>query len=262
MVKEHVIHWWIRDRVGLFLTETEKFHFDYLNKFNEKDIFDKITVCMAVDNASDELLDYLKNEFMSSINRDDINFVVYKNNPLSGEFYTYKNYVLSRLNDDVYLFYSHFKGARREGREPRFGEEKVWCTNLYQGCYDMEFVENNLPKVPMVGAHLEQKGVHWFDKWLWTGNRLMYEFKNPCFKTLYETSGGIYLDGSFHWINTIKMREYLKNKGVDSSEIMIDFDIPMRRTHLSEYYLCSLMDEKSCIAKYSELTIRDNIKKQ
>ena len=249
-----VCFWYINDRPTDEFLEMENLHFEKIKQYNIKQYFDKIDVHISINPKfhyaeHTEFFDKAVRKLQSCLGKN-INIVASENSPKYGEFSCYYDMVFKTLKDEIEpIFYFHFKGVKKF--DPIFIQSRTkWINILYDKCFS-ENILNHIGEYSMSGAHFEPCTRSWFEKWLWLGTFEKYKKSYPFLKNLQSTNCG-YLDGSFQWINPIKLKEYLFEKGVSIDDLFsIEFtdNDRIRYTHFSEYFLCSILDKSEINAE-------------
>ena len=250
-----VIHWFVKNRTNLTLTQMEQFHINHIKSYNFNDIFTNSIICLGIDDTNNNtLIDFIKS-ILKDIIPNPI-FVIIQNDRILGEFNTYYNYVFKQLKSDKKIFYMHFKGVSKEDNFHRFQAEKIWCENLYKGCFAKKVLYNK-DKFCLSGSHLECKDRTWFQRWLWLNSETLYTHKYPFFKNMNTST--LFLDGTFQWVNTKNMREYIEKFCNIDEFLNINFKLyNIRYTHFSEYFLCSILVKNKMLANFDN-QIRTNV---
>ena len=66
---------------------------------------------VLLDDVNDlKLFGFLKGEISKVLVNDNVEFRYCQNDPIKGEYVTFRPYVFDRIGEDVDIFYSHFKG--------------------------------------------------------------------------------------------------------------------------------------------------------
>ena len=127
---EWVMHVWGKKRDTLELNQVKKFHIDMLRTFHDQQKkFDKILINIALDDVNDlKLFDFLKGEIRKVLVNNNVEFRYCQNDPIKGEYVTFRPYVFDRIGEDVDIFYSHFKG---------YGS----CVTVYRESFPMRIVD-------------------------------------------------------------------------------------------------------------------------
>lgn len=174
--------------IGNEFTEYHELHLKLLSIYINR--FDNVDFILLYDdeNSIDETLNIIK----SYINREDINFIYVKNNPIYREGIVYKNYVIDRLNEfeeNELVFFGHTKGVANALCKANKYNTYSWIELMYW-C--------NLEKIYIVDAELLIKD-------------------NICFGAIYnydESSLVKYkwqYTGSFQWINPKRLYDIVKD---------------------------------------------------
>lgn len=259
---EWVIHVWGRKRDTLVLNSVEKFHIDLLRMYPEwQKGFDKILINIALDDIKDmNLFNFLKEEIGKVIVNKNVEFKYCQNDAIQGEYVTFRPYVFDRIGENVYVFYSHFKGYKscfkihKDSFPTRIIDicEMFWTYIMYRYSLNMEDVKKNLKNKCMYCWFILKNnkdehciGFHndYFNAILNVDER----YKEYIADDLHKHS-----PGSFQWYNLKKLGEVLKDKPLITS-VTTDFLINNSVknsvslcTHFSEVYLMNFLNEDEC----------------
>jgi hypothetical protein len=245
-----VIHWWVRERETLDLTETEMFHFSELKKYTSTiSLFDKITVSLSLDDVNNlSLINFAKSSFLANVKNKNVEFIIIQNNPASGEFKTYRDQVLSRIDSGEYILYTHFKGARANAitNVNMISQEKRWCSDMYSvvmGCNSINIIKKRY----LYGDKRQCKRVS-------KESELQYRTEeinhiNRLFRQ--DNPYRIYINkqahsrwryyGSFMWINTSLLYEHILDEGINKQCLLNVVDTLDKNGcsyYLSENFIC------------------------
>lgn len=259
---EWVMHVWGKKRDTLELNQVEKFHLDMLKTFRDQQKkFDRILVNIAIDDVNDlRLFEFLKKEIGSVLVNDNVEFRYCQNDPIKGEYVTFRPYVFDRIGEDVDIFYSHFKGygscvtVYKESFPRRIIDlcEMFWTYIMYNYSLNMKDVEKNLKKNSTYGWYMmrnkeDRHCIGFYDDYhncLQEGNE---EFKKYVADDLHK-----HYPGSFAWYNMKNIGKSLKDKPLITS---VTDEYLLRQsagkdvglcTHFCEVYLMNFLKEDEC----------------
>ena len=259
---EWVMHVWGKKRDTLELNQVEKFHLDMLKTFqNQQKKFDKILVNIALDDVNNmELFEFLKKEIGSVLVNDNVEFRYCQNDPIKGEYVTFRPYVFDRIGEDVDIFYSHFKGygtsvtVYKESFPMRIVDlcEMFWTYIMYNYSLNMKDVEKNLKKNSTYGWYMmrnkeDRHCIGFYDDYhncLQEGDE---RFKEYVADDLHK-----HYPGSFAWYNMKNIGKSLKDKPLITS---VTDEYLLRQsagkdvglcTHFCEVYLMNFLKEDEC----------------
>ena len=256
------MHVWGKKRDTLELNRVEKFHLDMLKTFQDQQKkFDRILVNIAIDDVNNlELFEFLKKEIGSVLVNDNVEFRYCQNDPIKGEYVTFRPYVFDRIGEDVDIFYSHFKGygscvtVYRESFPRRVVDlcEMFWTYIMYKYSLNMKDVEKNLKKNSTYGWYMmrnkeDRHCIGFYDDYhncLQEGNE---EFKKYVADDLHK-----HYPGSFAWYNMKNIGKSLKDKPLITSVTdeyllrqSVGKDVGLC-THFCEVYLMNFLKEDEC----------------
>ena len=259
---EWVMHVWGRKRDTLELNQVEKFHLDILKTFQEQHRrFDRILVNIALDDVNDQnLFEFLKKEIGSVLINDNVEFRYCQNDPIKGEYVTFRPYVFDRIGEDVDIFYSHFKGygtsvtVYKESFPMRIVDlcEMFWAYIMYKYSLNMKDVEKNLKKNSTYGWYMmrnkeDRHCIGFYDDYhncLQEGDE---RFKEYVADDLHK-----HYPGSFAWYNMKNIGKSLKDKPLITSVTdeyllrqSVGKDVGLC-THFCEVYLMNFLKEDEC----------------
>ena len=259
---EWVMHVWGRKRDTLELNQVEKFHLDILKTFQDQQKkFDRILVNIALDDVNNlELFEFLKKEIGSVLVNDNVEFRYCQNDPIKGEYVTFRPYVFDRIGEDVDIFYSHFKGygtsvtVYKESFPMRIVDlcEMFWAYIMYQYSLNMNDVEKNLKKNSTYGWYMmrnkeDRHCIGFYDDYhncLQEGDE---RFKEYVADDLHK-----HYPGSFAWYNMKNIGKSLKGKPLITSVTdeyllrqSVGKDVGLC-THFCEVYLMNFLKEDEC----------------
>ena len=259
---EWVMHVWGKKRDTLELNQVEKFHLDILKTFQEQHRrFDRILVNIALDDVNDQnLFEFLKKEIGSVLVNDNVEFRYCQNDPIKGEYVTFRPYVFDRIGEDVDIFYSHFKGygtsvtVYKESFPMRIVDlcEMFWTYIMYNYSLNMKDVEKNLKKNSTYGWYMmrnkeDRHCIGFYDDYhncLQEGDE---RFKEYVADDLHK-----HYPGSFAWYNMKNIGKSLKDKPLITS---VTDEYLLRQsagkdvglcTHFCEVYLMNFLKEDEC----------------
>lgn len=256
------MHIWGKKRDTLELNQVEKFHLDILKTFQDQQRrFDRILVNIALDDVNNlELFEFLKKEIGSVLVNDNVEFRYCQNDPIKGEYVTFRPYVFDRIGEDVDIFYSHFKGygtsvtVYKESFPMRIVDlcEMFWTYIMYNYSLNMKDVEKNLKKNSTYGWYMmrnkeDRHCIGFYDDYhncLQEGNE---EFKKYVADDLHK-----HYPGSFAWYNMKNIGKSLKDKPLITSVTdeyllrqSVGKDVGLC-THFCEVYLMNFLKEDEC----------------
>ena len=256
------MHIWGKKRDTLELNQVEKFHLDILKTFQDQQRrFDRILVNIALDDVNNlELFEFLKKEIGSVLVNDNVEFRYCQNDPIKGEYVTFRPYVFDRIGEDVDIFYSHFKGygtsvtVYKESFPMRIVDlcEMFWTYIMYNYSLNMKDVEKNLKKNSTYGWYMmrnkeDRHCICFYDDYhncLQEGNE---EFKKYVADDLHK-----HYPGSFAWYNMKNIGKSLKDKPLITSVTdeyllrqSVGKDVGLC-THFCEVYLMNFLKEDEC----------------
>lgn len=259
---EWVMHVWGKKRDTLELNQVEKFHLDILKTFQEQHRrFDRILVNIALDDVNDQnLFEFLKKEIGSVLVNDNVEFRYCQNDPIKGEYVTFRPYVFDRIGEDVDIFYSHFKGygtsvtVYKESFPMRIVDlcEMFWTYIMYNYSLNMKDVEKNLKKNSTYGWYMmrnkeDRHCIGFYDDYhncLQEGDE---RFKEYVADDLHK-----HYPGSFAWYNMKNIGKSLKDKPLITSVTdeyllrqSVGKDVGLC-THFCEVYLMNFLNEDEC----------------
>ena len=256
------MHVWGKKRDTLELNQVEKFHLDILKTFQDQQRkFDRILVNIALDDVNNlELFEFLKKEIGSVLVNDNVEFRYCQNDPIKGEYVTFRPYVFDRIGEDVDIFYSHFKGygscvtVYRESFPRRVVDlcEMFWTYIMYNYSLNMKDVEKNLKKNSTYGWYMmrnkeDRHCIGFYDDYhncLQEGDE---RFKEYVADDLHK-----HYPGSFAWYNMKNIGKSLKDKPLITS---VTDEYLLRQsagkdvglcTHFCEVYLMNFLKEDEC----------------
>ena len=256
------MHVWGKKRDTLELNRVEKFHLDILKTFQEQHRrFDRILVNIALDDVNDQnLFEFLKKEIGSVLINDNVEFRYCQNDPIKGEYVTFRPYVFDRIGEDVDIFYSHFKGygtsvtVYKESFPMRIVDlcEMFWTYIMYNYSLNMKDVEKNLKKNSTYGWYMmrnkeDRHCIGFYDDYhncLQEGDE---RFKEYVADDLHK-----HYPGSFAWYNMKNIGKSLKDKPLITSVTdeyllrqSVGKDVGLC-THFCEVYLMNFLKEDEC----------------
>ena len=259
---EWVMHVWGKKRDTLELNQVEKFHLDMLKTFQDRqNKFDRILVNIALDDVNDQnLFEFLKKEIGSVLINDNVEFRYCQNDPIKGEYVTFRPYVFDRIGEDVDIFYSHFKGygtsvtVYKESFPMRIVDlcEMFWTYIMYNYSLNMKDVEKNLKKNSTYGWYMmrnkeDRHCIGFYDDYhncLQEGDE---RFKEYVADDLHK-----HYPGSFAWYNMKNIGKSLKDKPLITSVTdeyllrqSVGKDVGLC-THFCEVYLMNFLKEDEC----------------
>ena len=259
---EWVMHVWGKKRDTLELNQVEKFHLDMLKTFQDRQKnFDRILVNIAIDDVNNlELFEFLKKEIGSVLVNDNVEFRYCQNDPIKGEYVTFRPYVFDRIGEDVDIFYSHFKGygtsvtVYKESFPMRIVDlcEMFWAYIMYNYSLNMKDVEKNLKKNSTYGWYMmrnkeDRHCIGFYDDYhncLQEGDE---RFKEYVADDLHK-----HYPGSFAWYNMKNIGKSLKDKPLITSVTdeyllrqSVGKDVGLC-THFCEVYLMNFLKEDEC----------------
>ena len=259
---EWVMHVWGKKRDTLELNQVEKFHLDMLKTFQDQQRrFDGILVNIALDDVNDQnLFEFLKKEIGSVLVNDNVEFRYCQNDPIKGEYVTFRPYVFDRIGEDVDIFYSHFKGygtsvtVYKESFPTRIVDlcEMFWTYIMYNYSLNMKDVEKNLKKNSTYGWYMmrnkeDRHCIGFYDDYhncLQEGDE---RFKEYVADDLHK-----HYPGSFAWYNMKNIGKSLKDKPLITSVTdeyllrqSVGKDVGLC-THFCEVYLMNFLEEGEC----------------
>lgn len=246
-----VIHWWVKERKTLDLTETEMFHFSELKKYTSvTSLFDKITVSLSLDDVNNlSLVNFAKSSFLANIKNKNIEFIIIQNNPASGEFKTYRDQVLSRIDSGEYILYTHFKGTRANDvsdANNNISSEKRWCSDMYSVVMSCNSI-NIIKKRYLYGDKRQCKRVSIeLELQCRAGeiNRInrLFNHNNPYRIYINKQAHSRWrYYGSFMWINTSLLYEHILEEGINKQCLLNVVDTLDKNGcsyYLSEDFIC------------------------
>ena len=256
------MHVWGKKRDTLELNQVEKFHLDMLKTFRDQQRkFDRILVNIALDDVNDQnLFEFLKKEIGSVLINDNVEFRYCQNDPIKGEYVTFRPYVFDRIGEDVDIFYSHFKGygtsvtVYKESFPMRIVDlcEMFWTYIMYNYSLNMKDVEKNLKKNSTYGWYMmrnkeDRHCIGFYDDYhncLQEGDE---RFKEYVADDLHK-----HYPGSFAWYNMKNIGKSLKDKPLITSVTdeyllrqSVGKDVGLC-THFCEVYLMNFLKEDEC----------------
>ena len=256
------MHVWGKKRDTLELNQVEKFHLDILKTFRDQQKkFDRILVNIAIDDVNDlRLFEFLKKEIGSVLVNDNVEFRYCQNDPIKGEYVTFRPYVFDRIGEDVDIFYSHFKGygtsvtVYKESFPMRIVDlcEMFWTYIMYKYSLNMKDVEKNLKKNSTYGWYMmrnkeDRHCIGFYDDYhncLQEGDE---RFKEYVADDLHK-----HYPGSFAWYNMKNIGKSLKDKPLITSVTdeyllrqSVGKDVGLC-THFCEVYLMNFLKEDEC----------------
>ena len=256
------MHVWGKKRDTLELNQVEKFHLDMLKTFQDRQKnFDRILVNIALDDVNDQnLFEFLKKEIGSVLINDNVEFRYCQNDPIKGEYVTFRPYVFDRIGEDVDIFYSHFKGygtsvtVYKESFPMRIVDlcEMFWTYIMYNYSLNMKDVEKNLKKNSTYGWYMmrnkeDRHCIGFYDDYhncLQEGDE---RFKEYVADDLHK-----HYPGSFAWYNMKNIGKSLKDKPLITSVTdeyllrqSVGKDVGLC-THFCEVYLMNFLKEDEC----------------
>ena len=223
--------------------------------------FDRILVNIALDDVNDQtLFEFLKKEIGSVLVNDNVEFRYCQNDPIKGEYVTFRPYVFDRIGEDVDIFYSHFKGygtsvtVYKESFPMRIVDlcEMFWTYIMYNYSLNMKDVEKNLKKNSTYGWYMmrnkeDRHCIGFYDDYhncLQEGDE---RFKEYVADDLHK-----HYPGSFAWYNMKNIGKSLKDKPLITS---VTDEYLLRQsagkdvglcTHFCEVYLMNFLKEDEC----------------
>lgn len=229
-MKELVFHWYISKRNINELKEIEKFHLYEIKKFDLNKIFDDVFCVLSIDDLNNKNLVNICFAELEKIFGNKIKIEIIKNNKNDGEFYTYKNYVINRLNvENLNICYLHFKGTSNI-YDKRFIFSRIyWSKNMYEYLFSKNTLDN-IEKYAMTFWASIKVNNDWFNKWLWLNN-----------KPNIGLNGQLFPAGSFQWLNTNIIDKYLSDNNINLDNINYK---KLKKTHICEYLLANIINDK------------------
>ena len=256
------MHVWGKERDTLELNQVEKFHLDILKTFQDQQKkFDRILVNIALDDVNNlELFEFLKKEIGSVLVNDNVEFRYCQNDPIKGEYVTFRPYVFDRIGEDVDIFYSHFKGygtsvtVYKESFPMRIVDlcEMFWTYIMYNYSLNMKDVEKNLKKNSTYGWYMmrnkeDRHCIGFYDDY----HNCLQE-GDERFKEYVEDDLHKHYPGSFAWYNMKNIGKSLKDKPLITSVTdeyllrqSVGKDVGLC-THFCEVYLMNFLKEDEC----------------
>ena len=190
MIKHRLVYsYWI----GNEFSDIHKLHLRLLGIYNY--IFDNIDLIILYDDEND--IENTKANILSYINREDINFICIKNDPLYREGIVYKKFIIDRLNDfetNELVFFGHSKGVSNPLNLTNKENTRYWISIMYWG---------NLEKPYIVDDELLVKD-------------------NVCFGSVYNYDSSSLVKykwqyaGAFQWINPKRLYNLIKDTYTDT----------------------------------------------
>ena len=230
---EWVMHVWGKKRDTLELNQVEKFHLDMLKTFRDQQKkFDRILVNIAIDDVNDlRQFEFLKTEIGSVLTNDNVEFRYCQNDPIKGEYVTFRPYVFGRVGEGVEMF---------------------WTYIMYNYSLNMKDVEKNLKKNSTYGWYMmrnkeDRHCIGFYDDYhncLQEGDE---RFKEYVADDLHK-----HYPGSFAWYNMKNIGKSLKDKPLITS---VTDEYLLRQsagkdvglcTHFCEVYLMNFLKEDEC----------------
>lgn len=190
MIKRLVFSFYL-EKEGLD-NETNKLHFSCLSRYSH--IFDEINITIIKDcNVSDDVLVSAKKKFVELNQHAKITIRIIDNNSFR-ESIVFKTEVVDKLSDNVLVFFAHNKGV---SNIKKYNPDVIytWIAAMY--FYNLEFM-------PEVIDSLVNRKYYSYGTFL-TKN----EEPERCNKY------GWYYIGTFFWINSGKLYNYIKNQDIE-----------------------------------------------
>lgn len=177
------------------ITELHQFHMNLLKEYIN--IFDSVDFYLLCDNPNDDININKNIEYINSIlNRDDINFRIIQNESDLREGKIYKTYIIDKLNDyNELIFFAHTKGVTNSVNLENMYNTKLWIAIMYY--MNLNFYKNASEDF------LNDKILSW-------GAIYNYDNNNT-------TKNHWQYTGSFQWINTRALFNYIKCNNIDLS---------------------------------------------
>lgn len=259
---EWVMHVWGKKRDTLELNQVEKFHLDMLKTFQDRQKnFDRILVNIALDDVNDQnLFEFLKKEIGSVLINDNVEFRYCQNDPIKGEYVTFRPYVFDRIGEDVDIFYSHFKGygtsvtVYKESFPMRIVDlcEMFWTYIMYNYSLNMKDVEKNLKKNSTYGWYMMRNKEDRHCIGLYDDYHNCLQEGDERFKEYVADDLHKHYPGSFAWYNMKNIGKSLKDKPLITSVTdeyllrqSVGKDVGLC-THFCEVYLMNFLKEDEC----------------
>lgn len=256
------MHVWGKKRDTLELNQVEKFHLDMLKTFQDRQKnFDRILVNIALDDVNDQnLFEFLKKEIGSVLINDNVEFRYCQNDPIKGEYVTFRPYVFDRIGEDVDIFYSHFKGygtsvtVYKESFPMRIVDlcEMFWTYIMYNYSLNMKDVEKNLKKNSTYGWYMMRNKEDRHCIGLYDDYHNCLQEGDERFKEYVADDLHKHYPGSFAWYNMKNIGKSLKDKPLITS---VTDEYLLRQsagkdvglcTHFCEVYLMNFLKEDEC----------------
>lgn len=256
------MHVWGKKRDTLELNQVEKFHLDMLKTFQDRQKnFDRILVNIALDDVNDQnLFEFLKKEIGSVLINDNVEFRYCQNDPIKGEYVTFRPYVFDRIGEDVDIFYSHFKGygtsvtVYKESFPMRIVDlcEMFWTYIMYNYSLNMKDVEKNLKKNSTYGWYMMRNKEDRHCIGLYDDYHNCLQEGDERFKEYVADDLHKHYPGSFAWYNMKNIGKSLKDKPLITSVTdeyllrqSVGKDVGLC-THFCEVYLMNFLKEDEC----------------
>lgn len=199
-------------------------HYYWLNKISN--VFDKITfiVLYNKDVNNNVIINVKQRLFNECIKCNNINIILNKNIEKYQEGIYFKKYIIDKLNDyDDYLtFFGHTQGVSNELCKKNELNTLEWIYALYY----FNFI--NLDEI-------KRKLNSYCYKYITYGGLYLKDYRlNNIYNWIYS--------GSFYWINTKRLNNYIKNNNININDYLTDENELLKRC--SEIFIGSCIDPK------------------
>lgn len=224
-----VFHMWIPKIKNKFYYTINNLHLECLSMF--KDRFNESVFVLSCEDLNDAYVDTIK-EFIYSLKlRGDVHIKIRKNDDVYRESVTFNEEIMFKLDKlDGSTFFAHNKGTSRYGsiNDPYIGN---WYEYLLKWISFMYYV--NLHPIKEVTKMLNSMSTLTYGTMCCVNN-------NP--ENSYYRNNWMYI-GSFQWINTKRLYDYLgRNKSSydpSDAEVFIPSHIPYNTSLVKSYELRS-----------------------
>ena len=242
--KHWVVHWFLIDRDDIAFTNIEQFHLKVFEKYKSFIMtnFDKITISFAkTDKTNPILINYIEHSIELMFLGKNIEFQIRNNNQRVGEFETFRDNVLDKIDSSEKILYTHIKGVYRVTTYPELlKRELLWIWKMYQVVFNnqsMNSLDDFIMSGPDFSIYDSAFNVIKTGKW----NPVKHIFKtylsplkielekdkdNQLLKkyidvipNMKERLPWAYL-GTFYWINTEKLKSYIEEIGFSKNDIL------------------------------------------
>ena len=219
-----VFHWWIPSVKPRHYHKINELHLECLKNYNTR--FNESIMVLSCDDLSDPYIEEFKRKIYDIGLTGDIHIKIVENNIIYREAITYNNEILFKMDElDGITFFAHNKGTSRYDMDNHDKEEllKQWIVFMY-------FM--NLEDFNHVRHHLSTPVALCYGTMLYHNNDNTFYFNKHNWAYL----------GSFQWLNTKKIFDYIGKKKTSydpaDAELYIPNYIPFNTEMVRSYFTC------------------------